>query len=132
MTMRDPFRRCDGVQRRDILRLGSLTALGLTAGGGSRDRAEAGVATPVKARSCIMLWLDGGPSHLETFDLKPDAPADVRGPFQPIRTATPGIDICELLPHTAQVTNRLAIIRSMTSTLGEHGIANQYMLTGYK
>jgi hypothetical protein len=124
-------RRCDGIPRRDVLRVGGLTALGL----GLPDlfRRRAGAAdTPAKAKSCILLWLDGGPSHLETFDLKPDVPADVRGPFRPIKTKTPGVEICELLPHTAKVTDRLAIIRSMTSPLGEHGIANHYLLTGYK
>ncbi|MEJ7637155.1 MAG: DUF1501 domain-containing protein [Singulisphaera sp.] len=85
-----------------------------------------------RAKSCILLWLDGGPSHLETFDLKPDAPGEVRGPFHPIATSVPGIQVCELLPNTARVVDKLAIIRSMTSPLGEHGIANRYLMTGYK
>src|SRR4051812_23985790 len=120
-------RRCDGIVRRDFLQIGGLAGLGLGLSDWFGLRAEARTASNARAKSCIMVWLDGGPSHLETFDLKPDAPADVAGPFKPIRTRTPGIDVCELLPHTAQVTNRLAIIRSMTSPLGEHGIANQYM-----
>jgi hypothetical protein len=78
------------------------------------------------------LWLDGGPSHLETFDLKPDAPREVRGPFQPIATNIPGVTVSELLPETAKHADKLAIVRSMTSPLGEHGLANQYLLTGYK
>jgi hypothetical protein len=123
--------RCDGVSRRDVLRIGGLTALGLGLSDFLRLRATAQVAAP-RAKSCILIWLDGGPSHLETFDLKPDVPADVRGPFQPIKTKTPGVEICELLPRTAEVTKHLAIIRSMTSPLGEHGIANHYLLTGYK
>jgi hypothetical protein len=124
-------RRCDGVPRRDILRVGGLTALGLGLPDVFRRRAAA-ADKPAKAKSCILLWLDGGPSHLETFDPKPDVPADVRGPFRPIQTKTPGVEICELLPRTAQVTDRLAIVRSMTSPLGEHGIANHYLLTGYQ
>jgi hypothetical protein len=124
--------RCDGIVRRDFLQIGVLTGLGLGLTNCSSARARAFRASEARAKSCIMVWLDGGPSHLETFDLKPDAPADVRGPFKPIPTVTPGISVCELLPHTAKVTNRLTIIRSMTSPLGEHGIANQYMLTGYK
>ncbi|TWT92647.1 hypothetical protein Pla100_46670 [Neorhodopirellula pilleata] len=92
----------------------------------------AGSIEPVRARSCILIWLDGGPSHLETFDLKPDAPAEVRGPFQPIRTNVPGILISEYLPETAKVMDKIAIIRSMTSTLGEHNFASHYLLTGYK
>lgn len=123
--------RCDGVSRRDMLRLGCLSALGLGLPDWFRQRAFA-ADMQVRAKSCILLWLDGGPSHLETFDLKPEVPADVRGPFKPIKTKSPGIEICELLPRTAQVTDWLAIIRSMTSPLGEHGIANHYLLTGYK
>ena len=123
-------RRCDGIRRRDFLRVGSLTALGL----GLPDwfRLRAGQTGGERAKACILLWLDGGPSHLETFDVKPDAPADVRGPFQTIRTRVPGIDISELLPNTARITDQIAIIRSMTSPLGEHGLANHYLLTGYR
>jgi Protein of unknown function (DUF1501) len=114
------------MHRRDCLRIGSLTALGLTLGELRLRAAEP------KAKSCILLWLDGGPSHLETFDLKPDAPAEVRGPFQPIKTVVSGMEICELLPSTAKVADRVAIVRSVTSPLGEHGLANHYLLTGYK
>jgi Protein of unknown function (DUF1501) len=121
-------RRCDGAHRRDVLRIGGLTALGLGLSDLFRLRAD---AAP-KAKSCILVWLDGGPSHLETFDLKPDVPADVRGPFRPIATKVPGIEICEHLPRTAEVTDRIAVVRSVTSPLGEHGIANQYLLTGYQ
>ena len=126
------YQRCDGVRRRDVLRIGSLTGLGLSLVDLLRARAIATEPQRVRAKSCILLWLDGGPSHLESFDLKPSAPAEVRGPFQPINTNVAGIQISELLPETAKVTDKLAIIRSMTSPLGEHGIANQYMLTGYK
>src|SRR5215213_142461 len=123
-------RHCDGVRRRDFLRVGGLIGLGLGDLPGGHARAEA-PATP-RAKSCILLWLDGGPSHLETFDLKPDAPGEVRGPFRPIDTSVPGVQVCELLPNTARVAGHLAIVRSMTSPLGEHGIANRYLLTGYK
>jgi hypothetical protein len=120
--------RCDGATRREALRVGGLTALGLTLA--NRFRLQA--ADAPRARACILLWLDGGPSHLETFDLKPDAPAEVRGPFQPIPTVIPGVQICELLPNTARISNRIAIVRSVTSPLGEHGLANHYLMTGYK
>src|SRR5262249_46063518 len=66
------------------------------------------------------------------FDLKPDAPAEVRGPFRPIDTAVPGIHVCEFLPKTAKLVDKVAVVRSVTSPLGEHGIANHYLLTGYK
>src|SRR5262245_2084271 len=106
--------RCDGMRRRDMLRYTGLTALGLGLADWCRTSAHAGTPAGQRPRSCILLWLDGGPSHLETFDVKPDAPADVRGPFRTIATNVPGISLCELLPRTARVTDRLAIIRSMT------------------
>lgn len=117
--------------RRDCLRFTGWSFLGLGLNEWICARALS-QAVKLRAKACILLWLDGGPSHLETFDLKPAAPAEVRGPFQPIATRTPGIEISELLPHTAEVTSHLAIIRSLTSPLGEHGLANQYLLTGYK
>ena len=119
--------------RRDFLRIGSLVSLGLRSQFLSAKTALAVSPTRSgKARSCILLWLDGGPSHLETFDPKRDVPEEVRGPFKPIATVVPGIELSELLPSTARVTDKLAIVRSVTSPLGEHGIANYYMLTGYQ
>src|SRR6476660_5140839 len=99
--MNSAFHRCDGLPRRDVLRVGALTALGL--GLGDWLRMQSAVAAPAKkaAKSCILLWLDGGPSHLETFDLKPEAPAEVRGPFASIPTSVSGIHICEHLPKVA-------------------------------
>ncbi len=128
--------RCDGVTRRDALRVGALTALGLTLPELLRRRAAAaevskGESRP-QAKSCILIWLDGGPSHLETFDLKPDAPAEVRGPFEPISTSLAGVQICELFPRTARLMDRIAIVRSVTSPLGEHNFGTHYLLTGYK
>lgn len=120
--------RCDGVTRRELVRLGSLAPLGLSLA--SRLRA-AGTNTP-RAKACILLWLDGGPSHLEMFDLKPDAPSEVRGPFRPIDTVVPGVRVCELMPNTARIANKVAIVRSVTSPLGEHGLANHYLMTGYQ
>ena len=118
--------------RRDFLRIGGLVSLGLGVQQLSANRLPASVRSNVgKAKSCILLWLDGGPSHLETFDPKRDVPDEVRGPFKPIATVVPGIELSELLPLTARITDKLAIVRSVTSPLGEHGIANQYMLTGY-
>jgi hypothetical protein len=119
------------ITRRDCLRFTGWSLFGLGLTELMRARATTADKTP-RAKSCILLWLDGGPSHLETFDLKPDAPAEVRGPFQPIETKVPGIQISELLPRTAEITNHLAIVRSLTSPLGEHGLANHYLLTGYK
>lgn len=94
--------------------------------------AETGTYVRRAAKKCILIWLDGGPSHLDTFDLKPAAPVEVRGPFQPISTAVSGIGICELMPHTAKLMQQVAIVRSVTSPLGEHNLGAHYMLTGYK
>lgn len=123
--------RCNGTTRRDMLRVGTLTALGLGLSQWVGMRASAAQSVSTRAKSCILIWLDGGPSHLETFDPKADAPAEIRGPFGSIETNVSGIRISELLPHTARVTHRLAIVRSMTSPLGEHGLANHYLMTGY-
>jgi len=129
------FRRCDGVTRRDLLRVGGLTALGLGMGDLfrlQRAAAASGAATQATAKSCILIWLDGGPSHLETFDLKPEAPAEVRGPLEAISTKLPGIAISECLPNTAAMLDKIAVVRSMTSPLGEHNFGTHYLMTGYK
>ncbi len=83
------------------------------------------------AKRCILLWLDGGPSHLEMWDPKQDVPIEVRGPFASIPTSVPGTHFSEHLERCAKIADRMTIIRSMTSPLGEHGLANQYALTGY-
>lgn len=129
--------RCPGaVTRRDFLHVGGLLPIGLgladafapgSAWAGKPTRKPAG-----KAKSCILIWLDGGPSHLETFDLKPDAPREVRGPFQSIDTTVPGIQLGDLLPETAKRMKDVAVVRSMTSPLGEHNFGTHYLLTGYK
>jgi Protein of unknown function (DUF1501) len=118
--------------RRDAVRIGCLAPLGVSPGSLVTRGPNGTPREAPGARACILVWLDGGPSHLETFDLKPDAPAEVRGPFGAIDTVVEGMRICELLPQTAKVAGSLAIVRSLTSPLGEHGLANQYLLTGYK
>ncbi len=126
--------RCDSVTRRDTLRVGGLTALGLGLGEFFRlQRAVGDENTPTpRPKSCILLWLNGGPSHIETFDPKPDAPAEVRGPLGTVATRLPGVRLSECLPLTAGLMNKIAIIRSMTSTLGEHNFGTHYMMTGYR
>ena len=118
--------------RRDCVQIGTLGALGFGLLDWLPLRAANLIQSTAKAKSCILIWLDGGPSHLETFDLKPSAPAEVRGPFQAIQTNVPGISICEHLPLTANLCDQLAILRSVTSPLGEHGLAHHYLLTGYQ
>src|SRR5262249_16872731 len=126
------LRRCDGVIRRDVLRVGCLTALGLTAGSWSRLRADAPAARPGRARACILVWLDRGRSRLEPFDPKPDAPAEVRGPFATVASALAGVRLGEFLPGLARRLDRVALVRSVTSPLGEHNLGSQYLLTGYQ
>src|SRR2546426_7412570 len=115
--------RCDGVSRRDFLHLGLLTTFGLSLANVLRLRAGVAAhpsARETKAASCILLWLDGGPSHLDTFDLKPDAPREVRSQFKSIKSSVPGLHLCEHLPLTAQVMREVALIRSLTHELGNH------------
>ncbi len=120
--------RCDGVTRREFLRAGGLAALGLTLADALRLRANPAERLP----NCILIWLDGGPSHLDTFDLKPAAPAEVRGDFRPIATRVSGIQICEHFTGLAQHMDKVCLIRSMTSDLGEHNFGRHYLLTGYR
>lgn len=121
--------------RREVLRIGGLSAFGLGLSDLFRSKvASASKASSVKtpAKSCILIWLDGGASHLETFDLKPNAPTEIRGPLEAVSTKLPGVQISECLPQTAKILDRIAIVRSVTSPLGEHNFGTHYMLTGYK
>jgi hypothetical protein len=124
-------RLCDGVTRREFLRVGGLGVAGLTLPALLRARAAAGPAPRGKAKSVIQLFMWGGPSQLETFDLKPNAPDGIRGDFRPIATRTPGIRICEHLPLLAAATERYAIVRSLTHTGVNHGTSAYHMLTGH-
>lgn len=93
---------------------------------------EGGDENNPTAKSCILVWLDGGPSHLETFDPKPEAPAEVRGPLGVVRTTVPGMVFSEGMPQLAKLAHHLTVIRSMTSPLGEHNFGTHYLMTGYK
>jgi hypothetical protein len=83
-----------------------------------------------KPASCILIWMDGGPTHFETFDPKPEAPVEIRGEFQPINTNVSGIQICEHLPKLASMADKYAIVRSVCHNQGNHGAGNHYMMTG--
>ncbi|MFP6854329.1 MAG: DUF1501 domain-containing protein, partial [Opitutales bacterium] len=128
--------RCDGVARRDFIRVGGLTALGLGLGNFFELQRAMAAKTPrqetPRTKSCIMIWLDGGASHLDTFDPKPGAPSEIRGPFGSIPTKSTGVRICEHLPRTAKLMDKLALVRSVTSPFGVHNFAVQYLMTGYK
>src|SRR5262245_32843188 len=103
----------DGATRREVLRIGSLTLGGLTLTNLSRLQAQGGEKGRTAQKSVIMVYLFGGPSHIDMYDLKPDAPAEYRGEFKPIKTNVPGLEICELMPLQAKIADKLAIIRNM-------------------
>jgi hypothetical protein len=133
LELRSPSpRRCDGLSRRDLLRIGTLGWGGLTLADALRARAQAAEAGRSAAdRSVILIWLDGGPPQHETYDPKPDAPAEYRGPLKPISTVLPGVQVSELLPRHAGILDRVSIIRSLHHDNGDHFAAAHWMLTGY-
>jgi len=119
---------CGRTTRRELLRVGALGAAGLSLADLLRLEARAESTPP--ARSVILLWLWGGPSHLDTFDMKPKAPIDYRGPYAPIPTTVPGIDICELFPLLAGQARNYSLIRSLRHSSNDHGIGGTIGLTG--
>ncbi len=123
---------CEGIHRRDCLRLGLGGAVGSGLVDLLRFRSQAAVSAPAAARptSCILIWMDGGPTHYETFDPKPEAPAEVRGAYHPIRTKVPGIHFSQHLQKLADIADKLAIVRSIRHNQGNHGAGNHYMMTG--
>ena len=104
---------CDRVNRRDVLHIGATSLFGgLALPTVLKLQATAAGKNPARVKSCIFLMLEGGPSHIDMWDLKPDAPAEIRGPFKPISTSVPGTQISELLPNCARVADKFAIMRS--------------------
>jgi uncharacterized protein (DUF1501 family) len=124
-----PVRFCDGFSRRDFLHAGSLATLGLTLP--QYQAARAAGAAKDSDVNCIMLFLVGGPSQLDTWDPKPDAPAEVRGPFKPIATSAPGIRVTEIFPRMAKHADKFSLIRSVYHTASAvHDSGHQLMQTG--
>jgi hypothetical protein len=125
-----PVHFCDGMKRRDFLHAGSLAFLGL----GLPDwmALKALGAIPVeKDRNCIMLFLVGGPSQVDTFDMKPNAPAEIRGPYRPINTKADGMQICEIFPRVAKNADKFSLVRTLYHTAaGVHDTGHQMMQTG--
>jgi hypothetical protein len=121
---------CDGLSRRNFVQLGmaGMGSLGLSRLLEARSEAATVGKTP-KDTAVILLWLDGGPSHLDLYDLKPDAPAEVRGIWDPITTNVPGVEISELFPKQARTADKFSIIRSLHHEQGDHFTAGHYMLT---
>ena len=120
-----PSRTCSGPSRREFFRAG-----GLAVGGLSLPHLLAAPRTNARAKSCLLIFMDGGPSHLELWDLKPDAPAEVRGEFGPIRSSAPGVTVGELLPLTSREMHRVAQVRSVRHGVNDHNAGAFYMLTG--
>src|ERR1041384_4286612 len=120
---------CDGVTRRDFVRAGALGSLGVA----SYLRAtRAADAKPAKATNAVFVSLGGGPSHIDTFDPKPDAPAEVRGEFKPIATSVPGIQVSDRLPKAAKRMQHAAILRGMSTSDSNHPSARNLMHTVFK
>ncbi len=120
---------CDGLSRRNFLQVGALLSGGLSLADVLRCRATTPV--PKTARSAILIYLMGGPSHLETFDPKPDAPAEFRGPYPTIDTNVPGTRISGTLPLVAKIADKFSLIRSCAHENAGHGGGNRYVNTGY-
>jgi hypothetical protein len=121
---------CDGVSRRKLLEAAGAGLFGMSLPGVLAAESQAGAPVQGRAKSVIFLFLFGGPSQLETFDLKPNAPGTIRGPFKPIGSRTPGLLIGEHLPRLAQVSNLFCVIRSMTHPYNDHSGAAHYLQTG--
>lgn len=120
---------CDGMKRRDFLRVGALAGTGLTLANFLR-MTHAGQVASGPAKAAIFVNLGGGPSHMDTFDLKPDAPSEYRGEFNPIPTSVAGIQISEHLPKLAQCMQYFTILRGVSHTLAAHELGTKYMNTG--
>lgn len=118
------------LHRRALLRVGALSAGGLSLASVLAAR-QAQAASERKNTSVILFWMAGGPSQLETYDPKPQAPAEVRGPFSPLATCTPGLEVCDLLPRHAPLADRFSIVRSITHSLSIHDDGSHWMQTGY-
>ena len=124
-----------GITRREVLRVGGLGFTGLACGDLFRSRARAASSAPKgtfgRAKACIVVFNYGGPSHLDLWDLKPDAPAEIRGEFKPIGTNVNGVSISEHLPRLASMADRYAVVRSVTHNDNDHAIGAYLALTGY-
>ena len=129
---------CQSVTRRELLRAGGLGVLGLTLPGLLQERASAAAAdaprprTFGRAKSCLVIFLSGGMSHHDTFDMKPNAPEEIRGEFSPIQTSVPGIQVCEHLPMLADRANKYAIVRSLSHRDTNHPSGCYWMMTGHE
>lgn len=125
---------CTGLTRRQFLQVGGLSALGLTLADYFRlQTAHANEVAPARRNvNCILLWMQGGPSHIDTLDPKPDAPAEIRGEFSTIPTRISGVRICEHMPLLARQFDKLSLIRGHDPQNGSHGVADHIMMSGHR
>ncbi len=126
---------CDGIERRSFLKLGGLSLAGLTlpqllAGEAQASRQRSRSSRRRRARSCLLIFLEGGPSHIDLWDMKPDAPEEIRGIFQPIDTSVPGVRVCDQLPMLSRQMHHLCQVRSVTHRVSDHNAGTYYALTG--
>src|SRR6202795_62949 len=122
---------CDGITRRDFLQVGVLGALGLSLAKLAELQAQGAAPPGADERSCIMIFNLGAPSHIDTFDMKPDAAAEIRGPFKPIRTNNPDIQVCEIFPLHAKLADKFSLVRTCYHTAAAvHDTGHQMMQTG--
>src|ERR1051325_2146331 len=120
------------MQRRDFLKASGLSLAATSLSGWLPTLAARAAGAGGRRKSCIVLWMTGGPSHLDTFDLKPEARAEVRGEFRPIATSVSGIQISEHLPRFARLMRHAAILRSMSTQEADHQLASYHLHTGYQ
>jgi uncharacterized protein (DUF1501 family) len=125
-----PFLHSLGVSRREVLKAGVCGGLGLTLAGCLRLADAGQVRAAAGGKSAIFISLSGGPSHLDTFDLKPDAPSEYRGAFRPIKTNVPGVEFCEHLPRLARCADKFAVVRGVSHALAAHHLGTEYVNTG--
>lgn len=123
-------RSCDGISRRGFIRVGGLSSIGLSLPAFLRTQSARGAAH-AKDVSCIAIWLQGGISHIDSFDPKPDAPSEIRGEFASIQTKSPNFLLCEHLPKLAASADLYSVLRSLNPKNGSHGVADAYMLSGH-
>jgi hypothetical protein len=129
--MTPSVRDCEGFYRRDFLKVGSASLLGLGLADVLRRQARAAGRARARAQGVILLWLGGGPATIDMWDLKPEAPENVRGEFKPVPTRAPGVRISEHLPKTAGVMDRCVLVRSLHHNVPAHGPGTVYMATGH-
>ena len=128
-------RDCEGISRRSLLKIGALGLGGLTLADVLALRSQAATSAPSggpsRKTSVIYFEMAGGPTHFETYDPKPEAPAEFRGPLKAIQTVLPGVNFCEVLPEQAKIADKLAIVRSIHHTSSSHGTSSHLAQTGY-